>query len=169
MTFHIIFHNCVFFHSNNAIDIWLEIELIPKSQFYVAIKCDNFVRICEDIVINLKMKGNKRTNEKETTKTKTKSPHSIGASVSPKILNVSKKSQTIKKQSDKSQPVQSKLMSVKNENGSKTLVVTKTVHEIRPAKSSSVVAAAQVELKVSVKSPMHCKQKAAKKMCVFFN
>lgn len=110
------------------------------------------------------MKGNKKPNEKETTKTKTKSPHSIGASASTNILNVSKKSQTIKKQAEKSQPVQSKLTSIKNENGSKSLVVSKTstpakIHEIRATKSSSVVAAAQVELKVSVKSPMHCKTK----------
>lgn len=104
------------------------------------------------------MKTNKRQQEKVIVKTKTKPPHSIG-SVSAKMLPISKKSQVIQKQPAKSATIQSKLVPVRNENGTKSLIVTKVEapssvsrsHATRQAKNSSVVLkpAAQVELKVS--------------------
>lgn len=98
------------------------------------------------------MKSNKKPTENDTTKSKTKSPHSIGASVS-KVLNASKKSHTIKKHSQQSQSIQSKLVAIKNENGSKSLVVSKSnaaaKEHNRASKVDSVVAAARVEIKVS--------------------
>lgn len=102
------------------------------------------------------MKGNKKQHGKDPVKIKTVSPHSISASTSSNVTNVSKKSHSIKKPSEKSASVQSKLVSLKNDNGTKTLVVSKAstsskVRDNRPSKSGSVVAAAaQVELKVSV-------------------
>lgn len=109
------------------------------------------------------MKSGKRQREKESDKTKTKPPHSISASVSPKVLNVSKKSQVIQKKPQKIS-VQSKLISMKNENGTKSLTVTKVsapasvnkTHDARSVKSNSTGTkpTSQVELKVSVKSPI---------------
>lgn len=108
------------------------------------------------------MRGNRKQREKELDKTKTKPPHSIGTPGSSKVLNVSKKSQVIQKKSEKS-ALQSKLISVKNENGTKSLVVSKINEpasarkalETRSVKSVSTVPkpAVKVESKVSVKSP----------------
>lgn len=115
--------------------------------------------------IGVKMKGNKRQREKESDKTKTKPPHSIssGASVSTKVLNVSKKSQVIQKKPEKS-ALQSKLVLGKNENGTKSLTVSKVnasvsgnkTHETRSVKSNVTAPkpTSQVELKVSAKSPV---------------
>lgn len=113
------------------------------------------------------MKGNKKQREKDLDKTKTKPPHSIGASVSSKVLNVSKKSQSIQKKADK-QTVQGKLIPVKNESGKKVLAISKvtptastskTRSETKLIKSNATVVKSQVELKVrrkkkSVKSPV---------------
>lgn len=99
------------------------------------------------------MKSSGKPTQNEITKSKTKSPHSIGASGS-KILNTSKKSHTVKKQSQPSQSIQKKLVTIKNENGGKSLVVSKIKEHNQTPKVSSVVAAARVELNVSVKSPI---------------
>lgn len=108
------------------------------------------------------MKGNKKQREKESDKSKTKPPHSISASVSTKVLNVSKKSQVIQKKPEKL-PLQSKLIAIKSENGTKSLTVSKVsapgsvskTHDTRSVKSNLAAAkpTSQVELKVSVKSP----------------
>lgn len=71
------------------------------------------------------MKSSKRQREKDLDKTKTKPPHSISASGSSKILDVSKKSQVIQKKSDKPAVIQSKLASIKNQDGKSSLVVSK--------------------------------------------
>lgn len=110
------------------------------------------------------MKGNKKQREKELDKSKTKPPHSISASVSTKVLNVSKKSQVIQKKPEKL-PLQSKLIAIKSENGTKSLTVSKVsapgsvskTHDTRSVKSNLAAAkpTSQVELKVSVKSPIY--------------
>lgn len=107
------------------------------------------------------MKGNKKQREKEVVKTKTKPPHSISttstAATAAKVLNVSKKSQVIQKKTTKPGIVQSKLVSVKNENGTKSLTVSKltastNVKTINAAAVKRVLpvskSAAQVEIKV---------------------
>lgn len=110
------------------------------------------------------MKGNKRQREKELDKSKTKSPHSISASVTTKVLNVAKKSQVIQKKPEKTVKVlQSKLVSVSNENGVKSLTVAKVNTPASASKafgtrsvrgiSTAPKPTAQVELKVSMKSP----------------
>lgn len=103
------------------------------------------------------MKGNKKQREKEAIKAKTKPPHSIGASA--KVVNVSKKSQVIQKKPEKAATLQSKLITVKNENGSQSLLVSKASpvptsskkHETR-LRSTAVAKTAQVEPKVRSKS-----------------
>ncbi|XP_055311473.1 zinc finger protein 449 [Sitodiplosis mosellana] len=111
------------------------------------------------------MKGNKRQREKELDKTKTKPPHSISASVPTKVLNVAKKSQVIQKKPDKLKVLQSKLVSVRNENGVKSLTVAKVstpasvskTHDTRSVKSISTAPKpiSQVELKQNVKPRMN--------------
>lgn len=111
------------------------------------------------------MKGNRKQREKEVAKTKTKPPHSIGSTAPAKILNVSKKSQTIQKKPEKSAVVtQRKLISIKNENGTKSLTVSKQNTPIdvkslnvQATKNGSLVSksASQVESKVNkIKSPI---------------
>lgn len=72
-------------------------------------------------------RGNAK-KQRESDDTKTKPPHSIVSSAvsSPKILNIAKKSQTIIRKADTPRTaVQSKLIPIKNANGTKSLVVAK--------------------------------------------
>lgn len=159
------FYNCVFsiqttpyefiwhFYRKKETNFEIEIDYVEPNQ---TISWRLLIKL-----VSLNMKGNKKQREKDPLKIKTESPHSIGASTSTKVSNLSKKSQAIQKTHEKSSKVQSKLIPIKNENGTKTLFISKAstsakVHETRPSKSSSVVAAAQVELKVSTKSPHKC-------------
>lgn len=67
----------------------------------------------------------KKQREKEEIKeTKTKPPHSI-VPPSSKVLNVSKKSQVIARRTENQRSVQSTLVQVNSENGSKTLAVSR--------------------------------------------
>lgn len=132
------------------------------------------------------MKSNRKQREKELDKTKTKPPHSIGVPGSSKVLNVSKRSQLIQKKPDKTAN-QSKLVAVKNENGTKSLTVSKanastSVHRTqvtRSAKSVSTVPkpTVKVESKVSAKSPIYlclfsnyyCYLNVTQNVCIIFN
>lgn len=130
------------------------------------------------------MKDTKKQREKDEPKVKTKSPHSIdlpsarstsSSATASNVIKISKKSNTIQKRSAvKSNNVQTKLVSVKNENGTKSVIVSKvsppttvaaaSTQEIkdrndkRAAKGDSKFVATQVESKVSVEHP----QKALK-------
>lgn len=107
------------------------------------------------------MKTSRRQREKDSDKTKTKPPHSISASGS-KLLDVSRKSQVIQKKTDKSTAIQSKLTSVKSEDGKRSLIVSRITtpstssksNDTRTAKtvSTNLKPNAQVESKVNTKS-----------------
>lgn len=88
------------------------------------------------------MKDAKKQREKVESDVKTKSPHSIRApstsspSTSSNVLKITKKSHAIQKRTvDKSNSVQTKLMSVKNENGTKSVIVSK-INAKSPATSA---------------------------------
>lgn len=101
--------------------------------------------------------------------TKTMSPHSIiTAAASPKTLGVSKKSLSFRKRTEKVASVQRTLVAVKNENGTKSLLVSKpNVSSISPKtreagehqKSTERITrqkpALQVELKVCIDRCLH--------------
>lgn len=78
------------------------------------------------------MKDTRKQREKCDTIVKTKTPHSIRApstsssSTSSNVLKITKKSHAIQKRTvDKPSSVQTKLMSAKNENGTKSVIVSK--------------------------------------------
>lgn len=82
-----------------------------------------------------KMKDTKKQREKDESNVKTKSPHSIAtpstttstpSTPASNVLKITKKSHTIQKRpTNKTNSVQTKLMSVKNENGTKSVIVSK--------------------------------------------
>lgn len=75
--------------------------------------------------------SSRRQNVKIETKTST--PHSIiTAAASPKTLGVSKKSLSIQMKPEKGASVQRTLVAVKKENGTKSLLVSKTNVSISP-------------------------------------
>lgn len=104
------------------------------------------------------MKSTRKQRERDSQKLKTDSPHSISASTSSNVMNVSKKSQSIQKPSEKSKLVQTKLVSLASDKGKLAVSKASTssrkpAHCNRSSNNSSMVAAAQVEIKVCVKSP----------------
>lgn len=135
------------------------------------------------------MKNTKRQQrEKDELNVKTKSPHSIASpsttslklsssAAASNVTKIIKKSHIIQKRTaDKPSSVQTKLMSVKNENGTKSVIVSKVrpktatstpavaaaapAHEVnkdrtdkRVVRGDSKYVATQVEPKVSVESP----------------
>ncbi|XP_031636252.1 zinc finger protein 699 [Contarinia nasturtii] len=116
------------------------------------------------------MRGNKKQREKYLDKTKTKPPHSIGAPVSSRVLNVSKKSQSIQKKPEK-QTVQGKLIPVKIENEKKVLTISKVTpppsttktRETKLIKSSSTVVKSQVESKKTIETGQRAGQEVKSK------
>lgn len=87
------------------------------------------------------MKDTKKQREKDESGVKTKSPHSIRApsTSSPStsmagainVLKIRKNSHAIQKRTvDKSSSIQTKLMSVKNENGTKSVIVSKVTAKL---------------------------------------
>lgn len=82
------------------------------------------------------MKDTRKQREKDASDVKTKSPHSIRApstsspstssAAASNVLKITKKSLAIQKRTvDKPNSVQTKLMSVRNENGTKSVIVSK--------------------------------------------
>lgn len=83
--------------------------------------------------INSKMKSNTRQSVKIATKTS--APHSIidvAAAASPKTLGVSKKSLSIQKKQEKVASIQRTLIAMKNDNGTTSLLVSKSNASIPP-------------------------------------
>lgn len=101
------------------------------------------------------MKANKRSCEKVSAKTNT--PHSIGSTATLKTLSVSKKSQLIQRKPT----TQSKLISIKNENGSKSLVVSKGNTNMNTTQTPSVRITRQ-------KPVQQVESKVCLYLCVFY-
>lgn len=108
----------------------------------------------------IKMKDTKKQREKDEPEVKTKSPHSIGSPSKPStssssaaasnVIKITKKSHAIQKRTadKKANSVQTKLMSVKNENGTRSVIVSKvSTNSAATANAKTVATAASVILR----------------------